>query len=147
MSEPTAAAFSSGLPFPRVPEIIFSNWREALHQSRLSPGIQTVYSMAISGYVEYCARNGISVSKDSARAYMDDVMRRGLAREPQLWKEGINWFFRAGREHTSARELSGVPSLGQADTGATPWERRMIERLRIQHYAWRTEQTLEVVVS
>ena len=34
-----------------------------------------------------------------------------------------------------------IPTLGQADTGSQPWERRLIERLRIQHYAWRTEQT------
>ena len=34
-----------------------------------------------------------------------------------------------------------MPTLGQADTGAAPWERRLIERLRIQHYAWRTEKT------
>jgi hypothetical protein len=46
-----------------------------------------------------------------------------------------------GRQHCLAEPLSGVPSLGQADTGSEPWERRLIERLRLQHYAWRTEQT------
>jgi hypothetical protein len=101
--------------------------------------------MAISGYLEYCARNGISVTTASARAYMDDVLRRGLARQPELWKEGLNWFFREGRQHTSARTASGIPVPGQADTGAEPWERRLIERLRIQHYAWRTEQTCQIV--
>jgi integron integrase len=34
-----------------------------------------------------------------------------------------------------------VPTLGRADTGRTPWESRMIERLRLGHYSWRTEQT------
>ena len=24
-----------------------------------------------------------------------------MARQPELWKEGLNWFFRAGRQHTS----------------------------------------------
>jgi hypothetical protein len=57
-----------GLPFPKTPEIIFTNWPEALHQSGLSAAVQT-------------------------------------------------------------------------DTGAAPWERRLIERLRLQHYAWRTEKT------
>ena len=75
MINPDAPIVLSGLPFPRVPDIIFSHWREALHQSRLSPGIQTVYSMAVSGYLEYCAHNGISVSTASARAYLDDVAR------------------------------------------------------------------------
>jgi integron integrase len=146
--------------------MIFANWREALHRSGLSSGIRTVYAMAVQGYVEYCAHNAISVTTESARAYMDNVTRRGLARQPELWKDGLNWFFRAGKRHTSVQretaecgvrppslrfgaagnaecgmETGGVPRLGQADTGAVAWEQRMIERLRIQHYAWRTEQT------
>ena len=137
------------MPFPRVPQIIFANWAEALEQSGLSSGIKSVYRMAIDGYLDYCAHSGISVTTESARAYMDDVTRRGLARQPELWKEGLNWFFRAGRQHTSVArgagecgvKTGGVPRLGQADTGAVGWEQRLIERLRIQHYAWRTEQT------
>jgi len=31
--------------------------------------------------------------------------------------------------------------VGRADTGRTDWERRLIERLRLNHYSWRTEQT------
>ena len=30
--------------------MIFTNWSEALHQAGLSAGVQTFYSMAISGY-------------------------------------------------------------------------------------------------
>ncbi len=132
---------SPGTPFPTVPEVIFTNWREALHRSGLSSGLQRAYALALNGYVDYCTRNAVSVSTASARAYMDDVIRRGLAREPALWKEGLNWYFRMGRQHCAAEPLTGLPSLGQADTGAEPWERRLIERLRLQHYAWRTEQT------
>lgn len=82
---------SSGAPFPTVPEIIFANWREALHHSGLSPGMQTVYSLALNGYLEYCSHNAISVTSASARAYMDDVQRRGLAKAPDLWKEALNF--------------------------------------------------------
>src|ERR1051326_9022040 len=139
MNQANVPAASSGTPFPRTPDIIFANWREALHQGGFSSGIQTVYSMAVQGYLDYCAQNGISVTTESARAYMDDVTRRDLARDPELWKEGLNWFFRAGRQHTSVARGS-VPALGQADTGAVAWEQRLIEQLRIQHYAWRTEQ-------
>jgi integron integrase len=131
---------STGMPFPRTPQIIFANWREALHGSGLSAGVQTVYNLAVKGYLDYCALNAISVTTESARAYMDDVALRGLAKHPELWKDGLNWFFRAGRQHTSV--VRGVvPAPQQADTGAVPWEQRLIERLRIQHYAWRTEQT------
>src|SRR6478752_1791727 len=101
MNEASATPASSAMPFPRTPQIIFANWREALHRSGLSAGIQTIYSMAVEGYLDYCAHNGISVSTESARAYMEDVVRRGVARHPELWKEGLNWFFRAGGKHTS----------------------------------------------
>ena len=159
MNQASAPATASRTPFPRTPQIIFSNWREALHQSGLSSGIRTVYCMAVEGYLEYCAHNAISVTTDSARAYMDEVTRRAVARQPELWKEGLNWFFRAGRQHCGTWPSDGgrvvragladsveggngrVPSPGQADTGAMAWEQRLIERLRIQHYAWRTEQT------
>ncbi len=120
---------------------MFANWLEALHQSGLSAGIRTVYAMAVRGYLEYCAHNGLSVTTASARAFMDDVARRGLAQQPQLWKDGLNWFFTAGRQRCATRSAQGVPTLGQADTGSAPWERRLIERLRLQHYAWRTEKT------
>ena len=41
------------------------------------------------------------------------------------WKEGLNWFFKAGRKHcgTSHPERgANLPALGQADTGAAAWE-------------------------
>ena len=95
MHQPVTSPASTGTPFPRTPQIIFPNWREALHQSGLSPGLQTVYALAVQGYLEYCAHNAISVATYSARAYMDDAVRRGLASQPELWKEGLNWFFRA----------------------------------------------------
>src|SRR5271165_5290426 len=95
----------SGLPFPTAPEVIFTNWREALHRSGLSPGMQAVYTMAVSGYLEYCSRNAVSVTKASAQAYMGDVIRRGLAKHPELWKDGLNWFFREGRRHCGAAPL------------------------------------------
>jgi hypothetical protein len=135
---------ASGLPFPTAPEVIFTNWREALHRSGLTPGMQAVYTMAVGGYLEYCSRSTVSVTKASAQAYMSDVIRRELAKHPQLWKDGLNWFFREGRRHCGTAPLladHALPTLGQADTGAHPWERRLIERLRIQHYAWRTEKT------
>jgi hypothetical protein len=58
-----------------------------------------------------------------------------------LWKDGLNWFFKEGRRHCATLTATGLPTIGQADTGSQPWERRMIERLRLQHYAWRTEKT------
>ena len=62
---------ASGLPFPTAPEVIFTNWREALHRSGLTPGMKSVYALALSGYLEYCRRNAVSVTTPSARAYME----------------------------------------------------------------------------
>lgn len=123
-----------------VPAVIFPNWREVLHQARLAEPTQAGYSLAISGYLDYCRRNGLSVTSASARGFMADVERRKLARNPGLWKSGLNWFFVEGRRR-SAWTPGGEPTPGSADTGRTPWERRLIERLRLNHYSWRTEQT------
>lgn len=131
---------TGGVPFPTVPVVIFPNWREVLNRAALVPKVQAGYALAIDGYLRYCRLNGLSVTSASARAYMADVERRGLARNPTLWKDGLNWFFQEGRKE-SGLQPPGVPSLGRADTGSTDWERRLIERLRLNHYSWRTEQS------
>ena len=66
MTNPAGSTASSGLPFPKTPEIIFANWPEALHQSRFSPGIQAVDARANHGYPECCAHHAISVGSASA---------------------------------------------------------------------------------
>lgn len=130
-----------GQPAPvKVPSVIFANWREVLNQARLADRTRAGYALAIGGYLDYCRRNNLRVNKESARAYMGDVERRQLARNPALWKSGLNWFFIEGRK-SSAWVPGGEPTPGHADTGVTPWERRLIERLRLSHYSWRTEQT------
>ena len=42
---------ASGLPFPTVPEVIFANWREALHACGFTPAMQSVFALALSGYL------------------------------------------------------------------------------------------------
>jgi hypothetical protein len=131
---------AGAVPFPRVPEFVLANWREELNQAGLAEKVRAGYTVAIAGYLDYCLHNGLSVALESARAYMGDAERRQLARNPELWKEGLNWFFRAGHR-MSHRGLPGTPSRAVPDSGRTDWERRMIERLRLGHYSWRTEQT------
>ncbi len=81
------------------------------------------------------------MGNESARGFVSDAWQRGLTRDGETWKAALNWFFREGRTRCSAPQPEGVASVGQADTGKTPWERRLIERLRLQHYSWRTERT------
>ena len=125
---------------PRAPEMIFANWREMLNQQRMKPQAKRGYAQAIESYLEYCRHNGVSVGVETARGFMTDALRRGLTGEDGGWKAGLNWFFREGRKRSAPRP-EGVPSLGEADIGSSPWERRLVERLRLNHYSWRTEQT------
>ena len=124
----------------RVPEIIFANWREMLNQLKLARDVRHTYAQAIEGYLNYCVGNGLSVGLESARGFVSDALRRGVAKDGAAWKAALNWFFRAGRQR-SAPQPEGVPTLGHADTGKVAWESRLIERLRLKQYSWRTERT------
>ena len=63
----------TGSRFPPVPVIIFPNWREMLNQASLSGPARGGYALAISNYLEHCRLNGVSVTSQSARAYMSDA--------------------------------------------------------------------------
>jgi integron integrase len=58
----------------------------------------------------------------------------------QEWKDGLNWLFGQGRE-ASGTMIKGLPPLAWSDQGQTDWERRLIARLRLRGFSWRTEQT------
>jgi integron integrase len=118
----------------------FSHWRELLNQVNLRRSVREVYGNAIEAYLNYCAMNHCPVNVESARGFMSDYARRHPGAEVSGWKAGLNWYFSAGRAALAPRP-DGVPSLGRADTGKTSWERKLIERLRLLHYSWRTEQT------
>jgi integron integrase len=125
---------------PQTPAVIFANWREMLNQQTLPWATRRSYAEAIGRYLDYCRLNGVSVATGSARGFMSDALRRGLTQQGQSWKDALNWFFHEGRKRAAPRP-DGVPTLGRADTGRTAWESRLIERLRLKHYSWRTEQT------
>src|SRR5215831_9373637 len=124
----------------RAPEIIFANWREILHGSAVRGEMRRIYERGIEAYLDYCRLNGQSVTTQTARDFMSDATRRGLAPREGRWEKALNWFFREGKRRC-APQPEKAPSVGRADLGKTGWERRMIERLRLQHYSWRTEQT------
>ena len=76
---------------------------------------------------------------ESARGFISDKARRGKMAESALLKAGLNWYFRQAKALPPLPD--GVPSLGRADLGKSDWERRLIERVRLLHYSWRTEQS------
>jgi integron integrase len=86
-------------------------------------------------------------------------MAAGNANEGAACKTALTWFFLSA-DDPAANPVSADPATAadtrvpmptaltsetpppaQADLGATPWERRLIERIRLNHLLWRTEQT------
>ena len=45
------------------------------------------------------------------------------------------------REPRAVNRMSDVPTLGKADLGGPPWERKLVSRIREKHLAWKTETT------
>src|SRR5439155_24747331 len=41
----------------------------------------------------------------------------------------------------SGAALKGVPPLARSDRGRNDWEHRLVPRLRLRHFPWRTEKT------
>ena len=129
------------VPFLGV-ERLFPAWKLSLGRSPLSAEMQSSYRRAIETYSDYCRRHRIEVTADAARRFMAESIGLGSVAPGTVavWKEALNWFFREARSNR-APALRGVPSLGRIDLGQTDWERRLIQRLRELHYAWRTEET------
>ena len=106
------------------PALFFPNWPDALSADpSLTPGLREVYRRLLSGFMEFCRRRQAASSVALARDYVELL---GLEQAPaparlQTWKDGLNWYFRRGREAASAA-LRGVPPLARSDLGQTDWE-------------------------
>jgi hypothetical protein len=53
-----------------VPSLLFTNWREVLHESSLQRQVQLAYEGGIEAYLDYCRLNGQSVTVQTARDFM-----------------------------------------------------------------------------
>ena len=130
-------------------------WRDWLASDQgLTAGRRESYERTLEGFEQFClkraadrtsgggARGAVRPTVSLAREYVE-LQRLERAPGPaqlQEWKEALNWLFRCGRCPPSA-ERTGIPPLGRADLGRTSWERRRVEKLRVRHLSWRTEQT------
>jgi integron integrase len=126
---------SRGLSFP--------DWAGALRaDDSLSPGLRESYRRTLVGFLKFCQQRRAGATVALAREYME-LARLEQAPAPgrlQEWKDGLNWFFRRGQE-ASSTALRGVPPLAKSDLGWTDWEQRLVARLRLKGFSWRTEQT------
>lgn len=131
-----------------------ASWRNWLEKDPLlTPGLRESYQRTLAGFEQFCLKRGTSGTSGSgtcapaqptvalARVYVE-LQRLEQAPGPaqlQEWKEALNWLFRS-RRCPPGVVLTGVPPLGRADLGRTPWERRLVEKLRVRQMSWRTEQ-------
>ena len=122
----------------------WSGWKAVLVVDPLiSPGLREAYAGTIEGFERHCRKKDAAATKEMARAYVD---LQQLERSPgpaqlEEWKDALNWYFRARKEMKTPLEITGIPPLARADLGKTDWEKRLIQRLRELHFAWRTEET------
>jgi len=150
----------------------FPNWAVALARVKLKDLDRHAYRLAIVGYLSFCKRSRQRATVASARLFMAEVeARRRLSRSQlELWRAGLNWFFKAApgskrlkiemvkpengnvgsltsdlSPKAARREIQPCargkePPLAATDLGGPEWERELIRVLRERHYEWRTEQ-------
>lgn len=123
--------------------LAFPGWSAALAaDDSLSPGLRESYRLVIAPFLEFSARRKVGPTVAGAREFVELARLERAPSPAQLreWQEGLNWFFRRGRE-ASAVLLRGVPPLARSDLGGPAWEVALIGYLRQRGRSWRTEQT------
>jgi integron integrase len=123
--------------------MFFSDWGRKLHaDDSLTPGLRASYRRTLVAFLHFCQQRKSGPTVALARDYVELARLEHTPSPAQLqeWKDGLNWFFRRGRE-SSAVAMKGVPPLARSDLGRNDWEQRLVARLRLKHFSWRTEQT------
>ena len=96
--------------------LFFPDWAGALRADEsLTPGLRECYRRVLAGFLEFCRKRRAESSVAMARDYVD-LARLEQAPAParlQEWKDGLNWFFRRGREASSCA-LRGAPPLARS---------------------------------
>lgn len=117
-----------------------ADWRNWLaNDPRLTPGLRESYRGTLAGFEQFCRQSAEPAGRASggtraaaqptaalAREYVE-LQRLERAPGPaqlQEWKEALNGLFRC-RWCPRGAVLTGVPPLGRADLGRTPWEWRL----------------------
>jgi hypothetical protein len=75
----------------------FPGWGSALTADDfLSPGLREAYRQVVSGFLQYCAAQGVRPSVAAARDYVELTHLEQGPSPVRLteWKDGLNWFFR-----------------------------------------------------
>lgn len=137
--------------------VSFGEWVAVLEaDARVPHEAKRAYRLAIGSYLGHLKVSGMRATLATAKAYFDAAHEAGADSEEA--RKAVRWFFREALAHEAMRApADGLSRAGdgplaadgaapqlvpeRADQGSTPWERKLVERLRVQHYQWRTEQT------
>lgn len=123
--------------------VSFPEWRTVLAKDgELDAARKASTAHAIGNYLKHLKETRQRASLATAKAYFDGGAGDESARE------GVRWFFRAAQKGNAPRgkgvdvaEAATEIVPERVDRGSTTWERKMVDRLRLGHYQWRTEQT------
>ena len=116
--------------------ISFPQWAEALPRLLLSPMRQQQYRFSIIQYLRFCKQTGQRATVTSARTFIHDIPDHRHLGVSQLavWKEALNWFFKAGRTADSSQNLVSSSQKNRWNSGAR-WQ--PIRPNRVKGYASR----------
>src|SRR5450759_2030120 len=137
--------------------VSFAEWSTVLAGESFDPATRERYRRCIVAYLHHLKERREVASVASAKAYVESGETQGVT--DQFDRDALRWFFLAARrktddrrqttddgQYTARNELSIEEQVSpihpeKVDTGKTPWERRLVERLRVGQYQWRTEVT------
>ena len=131
--------------------VSFREWRAVLEGDKgLDQPKKEEYRRGVYAYLSYLKGSGQRATLATAKTFFDSGGGEDWARE------GLRWFFKTaakrgdvvGKSDASAAKEGIGHDLPPArivpekmDRGESEWERKLVERLRVKHYQWRTEQT------
>lgn len=112
------------------------------------PATREGYRRSIVAALHHLKERRERASAASVKAYVKSSEAQGVTE--QFDRNALRWFFLAARRRVDGGRQTSNSGIEEeaspihpekADTGKTPWERRLVERLRVGQYRWRTEVT------
>jgi len=128
----------------------FPEWSRVLEGADLDRAERTGFRGRIAAYLHWCRSVHTDATVRSARLFLH-ARPRGAERESH--RRALRWLFVTARDSGGLRmpgdqdgrqaqlRMNLAREIPLARPGATPWERRLVEAIRLRGLLWRTEQT------
>ena len=142
--------------------VSFPQWADRLEAAGLHEQAKRTHKYAIIAYLKFLKDNHQRATVESVLEYLAVCEKGG--RPTQGIREALRWFFREAQAAAAAptgpdakadaAAPRATPASGsgvedatpqivpeRVDRGDSPWERKLVEAIRVRHLLWRTEQT------